>query len=338
MSYLKPLKFSAVLPRVRLALVIAAAAMTLGMIEAQTVNWVEVASGTPSARCCVGMAYDGATHSTVLFGGDNTGEIYGDTWVWSGGWLHASPATSPSARFGAGMAYDAAAGTIVLFGGQTSTGTYPNDTWTWNGADWVQQFPPVSPPGRAFNTQGMAYDAATQTVVLFGGNNSDGALDDTWTWDGIAKTWTQQNPGASPSPRGAPMAYDAATQTVVLFGGSGNGSAVYGDTWTWNGTTWSQHFPTPAPSPRGSPAMTYDAGLGVVVLFGGAVGGMWQDSTNDTWIWTGVTWRQIHPATVPPNRYNFGIDYNPVNKAVFMFGGYSSTVVRSDTWLLALEP
>ena len=38
------------------------------------------------------------------------------------------------------------------------------------------------------------------------------------------------------------------------------------------------------------------------------------------------------------NQYSFGMDYDPVNKAVFMFGGYSSGPARGDTWLLALEP
>jgi hypothetical protein len=37
----------------------------------------------------------------------------------------------------------------------------------------------------------MAYDAATRTVVLFGGLGAeDKPLNDTWTWDG--STWTEQ--------------------------------------------------------------------------------------------------------------------------------------------------
>jgi hypothetical protein len=91
----------------------------------------------------------------------------------------------------------------------------------------------------------MAYDATTQTVVLFGGNNSAGVLGDTWTWNGLTKTWTQQNPAASPSARSAGMAYDAATQTVVLFGGTGSGGVVLTDTWNWNGTTWTRRPPRP---------------------------------------------------------------------------------------------
>ena len=39
----------------------------------------------------------------------------------------------------------------------------------------------------------MAYDAATGTVVLFGGRASDGLVfNDTWVWDGA--TWTKQFP------------------------------------------------------------------------------------------------------------------------------------------------
>ena len=318
--------------------ILAAAVMTqAGTTKAQTVNWVEM--GSPSARSSMGMAYDWATKSTVLFGGGGTGVIYGDTWIWRGGWSHLSPATSPSARAGAGMAYDGAAGNIVLFGGDDSTGTDLNDTWTWDGTTWTQQFPPLSPPAR--DQMGFVYDPATGRVVLFGGGNSSATvfLGDTWTWDGIAKTWTVQNPAASPSARRAPMAYDTSTQTVVLFGGSTGGGAVeFTDTWNWNGTNWTQQFPASAPSARTNANMTYDAAIGAIVLFGGYPGTSWQDTLNDTWIWNGVTWRQIHPATAPPDRYSFGMDYDPVNKTVLMFGGFSSGPALGDTWLLALEP
>ena len=286
-----------------------------GTMDAQTVNWVEVESGTPSARTSMSMAYDLATKSTLLFGGANSGTTYGDTWNWRGGWLQLFPATSPSARYGAGMAYDAAAGNIVLFGGQSSLipgGTYLNDTWTWDGITWTQQFPPVSPSARIH--MGMLYDAATQTVVLFGGVNSAGSLGDTWTWDGVAKTWKQDSPTASPSARNQTgVAYDAANHTVVLFGGYGNGSVANGDTWTWNGTTWTQQFPASSPPALTGAAMTYDAAFGVVALFGGCVGGIWEDTTNETWIWNGTNWTEIHPATVPPNRYAFGMDYDPIH-------------------------
>jgi len=134
------------------------------------------------------------------------------------------------------------------------------------------------------------------------------------------------------------MTYDVATQTVVLFGGgNGSGTVEFTDTWNWNGTTWTQRFPSSSPLARTNANMTYDAGLGRGVLFGGFAG-IWEDSLNDTWVWNGTNWKEIYPATVPPNRYSFGMDYDPVNKATVMFGGYSSGPARGDTWLLALAP
>jgi hypothetical protein len=322
----------------RLLFVAPSIMMCAGALEAQTVNWV--ATGSPSARSCMGMAYDGATQSTVLFGGvgPSSDQVYGDTWIWRGGWLQKAPATSPSPRTCAGMAYDAAAGNSVLFGGYSSSGTFLNDTWTWDGTTWTQQFPPISPSARS--QPAMAYDATAQTVVLFGGCNiSSGpcVLGDTWTWDGVAKAWTKLNPASSPSARRAPIAYDNASGNVLLFGGDNAVGVQYTDTWNWNGTTWTQQLPASSPSARTSAAMTYDASLGMIVLFGGYAG-IWEDSLNDTWIRNGTTWTQIHPATTPPNRYAFGMDYDPVDRVVVMFGGYSSTVARGDTWLLALEP
>jgi hypothetical protein len=315
-----------------LPLFIAVVVMMHSTIDAQTVNWVEMSS--PSARCCMSMAYDEATHSTVLFGGDGLG----DTWIWQGAWFRLNPATSPPGRSGAGMAYDGAAGNLVLFGGVSSTGTILNDTWTWDGTTWTQQLPAVSPPAR--NQMALAYDGATKTVVLFGGCNvTSGAciLNDTWTWDGVAKSWTQQHPAASPSARRAPMAYDNANHTMLLFGGDNSVGVQYTDSWNWDGTNWLQLFPASTPTARTSANMTYDPKLSMIVLFGGCAG-VWEDSLNDTWTWNGTTWTEIYPATVPHNRYAFGMDYDPVYKVVMIFGGFSSGPALNDTWLLALAP
>jgi hypothetical protein len=93
------------------------------MAEAQSLDWVEPSlPSLPAARGDAGMAYDAATHATVLFGGGNgtilkPTIVYGDTWIWRNGWFQQSPAASPSARGGPGMAYDPTTGTVVLFGG-----------------------------------------------------------------------------------------------------------------------------------------------------------------------------------------------------------------------------
>ncbi len=147
-------------------------------------------------------------------------------------WTRQAPASSPPARSNAAIAYDAATGTVVLFGGFTraagGTVTF-GDTWTWDGSTWTKQSPASSPPARG--AASMAYDAATGTVVLFGGSGANGPFSDTWTWDG--STWTKQNPATHPGALFlSAMAYDAATKTVVLFGGASN-SGPSGATWTW---------------------------------------------------------------------------------------------------------
>jgi hypothetical protein len=95
---------------------------------------------------------------------------------------------------------------------------------------WTKQAPVTHPTPR--KDASMAYDAATRTIVLFGGDGTSHPLNGTWTWDGT--TWTKQAPATSPSADSASMTYDAATGTVVLFGGH-NRNGMLGDTWTWGG-------------------------------------------------------------------------------------------------------
>jgi hypothetical protein len=140
------------------------------------------------------MTYDPQMHASLLFGGGNGGIYpavrYNDTWTFSreNRWSQLSPATIPPARQGAGMAYDPTTGTVVMFGGCPGWDTTMNDTWIWDGVNWTQEFPAVSPPARTFQTQGMAYDPLTETVVMFGGG-----LGDTWIWNGRRKTWTSSS-------------------------------------------------------------------------------------------------------------------------------------------------
>ena len=300
-------------------------------------SWVEPQeSVSPPGRCCMGMAYDPATHSTVMFGGFTNPTILGDTWTWTAlhGWSQLSPASSPSPRQGQAMAWDGTAGNIVLFGGMDSNGTYLNDTWTWDGATWSQQFPPASPAGRRFDNPSMAYDKVTRTVILFGGIGSSGGLGDTWTWDGQTAAWTQQFPAASPSARRAPLAYDDVTRSVVLFGGDNSGPA-FTDTWTWDGSTWTQQFPASFPSARSTPQMAYDDELGEVVLFGGFGGP--GDNLNDTWTWDGINWTERHPVKVPPGRWEAGMAYDPLASSLLLFSGFG-THTLDDTWVFGWIP
>ena len=49
-------------------------------------------------------------------------------------------AKDPNARFGSAMAFDEARGRTVLFGGLLADRTPLDDTWEWDGTDWVQRW------------------------------------------------------------------------------------------------------------------------------------------------------------------------------------------------------
>jgi hypothetical protein len=294
-------------------------------------TWTQQAPATsPHRRADAAMAYDAATRTIVLFSGPVT---YRDTWTWDGStWTKQAPTASPPARRFASMAYDAATGTIVLFGGVNFIhGTHIlRDTWTWDGSTWTKQAPTASPPARRFAS--MAYDAATGTIVLFGGVNfihGTHILRDTWTWDG--STWTKQAPTASPPAReGAAMAYDAATRTIVLTGGTNGsqGSHVLSDTWTWDGSTWTKQAPTAHPSARTGARMAYDAATGTIVLFGGVSS---HGYFSGTWTWDGSTWTKQAPTVHPAARAFETMAYDAATGNTVLFGG-AGRVLFADTW------
>ena len=305
-----------------------------GLGEAQALQWIKPALvGLPSNRCCGAMVFDPLMGASLMFGGGNGGinppVRYSDTWTFSSavGWSQLSPATAPSPRQGAGIAYDPTTGTVVLFGGRAGNSVYLNDTWTWDGVTWTRQFPPISPRGCEFDTQGMAFDRATENIVMFMGGNCSPSLAETWVWNGRAKTWTQRFPPTSPPPSDATIAYDEANRNVVLFGGNMN------ETWTWNGIAWSQQFPVTSPPPRGLPAMAYDPSIGSLVMFGGSQAP--PSAFNDTWTWNGSAWTQIQTTFTPKGRWAAAMDFDPYLRSLVLFGGeLEGDPFTNQTWLL----
>jgi hypothetical protein len=277
----------------------------------------------PPGRTWASFGYDAALYQLVLFGGNDGGTVYGDTWTWKHGiWTKRDPARSPSARTGAAMVYDPATRQLLLFGGSSKPGTsggFKGDTWAWTGSTWRELHPAASPSAR--HNADMIYDSATGNVVLFGGY--DGRyLGDTWSWDGT--TWTQLSPATSPSPRDSePLVYDPATQTAIMYGGFNTGGRL-SDTWSWDGTTWTEL------SPAASPGVVtiawqgaYDAASGQVLLFGGDPGS--DRKPHDlTWDWTGTNWTQLSPDKSPLRREYGSMTYDALNQRIVLFGGASN--------------
>ncbi len=297
-------------------------------------------TNSPSTRCCAAIAFDPNSNSTLLFGGNHPvmeGVQYaeaGDTWkLQNGQWTPLSPVTSPPVRSGASMVYDAANNNLVLFGGTTGSSDL-NDTWIWDGSNWTlaNDGTSNSPPGRRFDSQGMAYDTNMPAVVMFGGIDYTNAVffNDTWVWNGTTKTWTQMYPVSSPSPRRTVLATDP-SGNVMLFGGTGS-SGNLADTWVWDGTNWNLQSPAASPSARDMHNMAFNPNVGAVVLFAG-YGGL-----NDVWTWDGTNWTQTSPSAPTPERYAFGMDYDSAADGMFVFGGFSTGPAINDTWEFTVGP
>lgn len=268
---------------------------------------------SPPPRDNGAIAYDAATHQVVLFGGvsdEGNTPIIGDTWIWNGSdWIQQHPATSPPARDFASMAYDAATGQLILFGGGEGGKRLPNqappplnDTWTWNGANWMQLHPANVPGARS--QAGMVYDAAVQSVILFGGLDARGPteLNDTWAWNG--SNWLQLQPKSQPplsivipgdtlyldEPT---MAYDAATHQIVLalMGSSQNTHTTRQVDWVWDGTTWS---PLQGATPDGEYGiLAYDPALHSVIELTFYLHALEDIFENKLWQWDGQKWRLL---------------------------------------------
>ena len=310
-------------------------------------SWTAVAQtkgSGPMPNGAASMAYDTRIGAIVMFGANGGLAAPSDTWEFDGGaWTEITPSNEPSTPVGAVTAYDDATGQLVSFGGTPTGGLgLSSDTWTFNGLLWTDHASSAAPPAR--DGASMAFDPSTRELILFGGengnSNGNGALGDTWAWNGIS--WKQVSSPVSPTPRSdASMVYDHDLNAVLLFGGYGletGGSTGYlSDTWAFNGT-WTQVPTGTSPPARDLAAMSFGGNVGEVVLFGGSNGNSAESVLGDTWTFHGTTWTQQSPATSPAPRAGASMDYEAttLNEPV-LFGGYGNAgnpngTIYGDTW------
>jgi hypothetical protein len=172
----------------------------------------------------------------------------------------------------------------------------------------------------------MAFDAARQRMVLFGGDSLGGTLfGDTWEWDGAH--WTQVEDTGPGARAGHAMAYDSGRSRVVLFGGGV--PALRGETWEWDGQGWTQVEDT-GPEPRQGHGLVYDGGRSRTVLFGGEASG--SVLRGETWEWDGQGWTQVQD-TGPTPRKSHAMAIAGGAQGVLLYGGETDGGTGvADTW------
>jgi hypothetical protein len=293
---------------------------------------------SPSARAEMGFVYDVARKVTVAIGGSfGFHTRFPETWEYDDTtWARKFPAQFPSGRDRPAVAYDPARRVSVVFGGSSpADDLFYNDTWEYDGINWIQKFP-LNPPSPR-NGATMAYDTRRGKMVLFGGYRWEGRyvfFDETWEYDGAQ--WKQLFPANRPAAREtAAMVYDIGRGKVTLFGGGRiAGSVVFNDTWEWDGVNWVRLFPDASPPARWAHSMAYNQRRQRIVLFGGLTGTT--NAFNDTWEFGGNSWERISVGAAPPARWDHGMAYDAEHDRTILFGGMFSNFGRfgwrNDTW------
>ncbi|MCI4321310.1 MAG: hypothetical protein L3K18_03760 [Thermoplasmata archaeon] len=306
-------------------------------------NLTSVAVGTPGPRIDGGITTDSTDGGAVVFGGylpPPNGTLLPaeprDTWRFHNGtWARlATGATAPSSRVIPAMADDPGIGGVFLFGGYDQFNQTPfNDTWTLVAGTWTPAGNASSPTPRLAPM--MAYDTATDGVILFGGSG----LNDTWSYAHGA--WTLLHPSRSPPGRVAGvLTDDPADHELVLWGGEAIvggplGVVYYNDTWTWANGTWT-NLTSSAGGPSGavSASAAYDSTSQQVVLFGGAAR---ISDFNATWSFHAGKWTNATPVGFSPStRSGATMADDPTDLGVVLFGGVCSRSsiggLCNDTW------
>jgi hypothetical protein len=236
-------------------------------------------------------------------------------------------------RTEASLAYDTKRSIAVLFGGtsrwtQTEGWESTNDTWEWNGNDWVQYQPEHSPLPRY--SAGIAFDENRGVAVLFGGIGQNPAYQnifysDTWEWDG--QDWQEVSPSTRPPARQDPsMFFDPLQGTVVMYGGyyidpATQTSVFLDDAWEWDGETWRQ-LVFDEPRRNSASAIVYDPIRQLPMLM----------DAEGLWFWQESSWVQPNFPVSPPSRWGSQMIYNPDIQQIILFGGFKDKDVFDDTW------
>ena len=278
------------------------------------------------------MAFDPASNGSVLFGG--VGGSYYDyvelstTWfLQNGTWENLTSAlrTAPSARNGASMVYDAHDHELLLFGGSHPGASVPsppvalNDTWAYRGGAWVNITRNSTTEPAPRYSAGMAYDAATGSVVLYGGGYGwNGRRNDTWEFSGGNWSNISRTVGAGPPALVGPdMAYDSTDSAVVLYGGDSS-RTFPNSTWEYTAGAWKNVTSGVSPGANYRGTLVDDpADSGVVLAAGENLTGF----VRSTWEFHSGNWSRVNASVAPAGMFEAMGDYDPTLSRVVLYGG-----------------
>jgi hypothetical protein len=254
----------------------------------------------------------------------------------------------PEARMGPGAIYDAANRRMILFGAYRPTSVERlQDLWELSlNPGETPRWRTLSPEGtgpawrQGFST---VYDSVNRQMVLFGGADATGLLNDTWALSlrpGHRPRWRALGTaGDAPEKRYRHSAiYDAENRRMIVFGGDAGGPTLR-DIWTLTlgpgaAPTWTRQSP---------------AGIGPELVLDGyaiydapnrrlLIRDMWSTDTwslslpaNGTPAWSRLS---VSGVPAPPGYFQSAI-YDAAGQRMIVFGG-AGPALFGDAWALSL--
>lgn len=189
-------------------------------------------------------------------------EIVDELWTYDlrcESWTRVEGSAGPSFRSRSGFVVDTSRGRALLFGGRdrraATMAPYVNlgDVWALDleTLAWTQVTTTGDAPSPRSNPA-VAYDAARDRMIVYGGNTSNSGLsptgvDDTYALDLATNTWSAIA-GDGPPPRYA-HAYAQTATRFYVFGGTASFDGFLNDTWFFDFATdtWTRITPSGTP-------------------------------------------------------------------------------------------
>jgi len=317
-------------------------------------DWLLLDDGEegPQERWGHATIYDPLAHRMVVYGGlgcvgHECGVLFADTWsldMATFTWDTLDVGTGPSERQDHRAIYDPLRRRMLVFGGRDVHSIF-NDTWAFDltGLTWSRlDDGSAGPPPRYGHA--MAYDDATDRLIVYGGSNG-GARNDIWAFHLATNTWEQLRTGAygeqDPQPEAGRIfpgaVVDPVRRRLIIYGGyTYTVTDPHYDVWALDlaSATWTEL--DAGPFAGFGQAGVYDSANDRAVFYGGKRQGT-EISAALVALSLGhdPDWEVLDDGSSgigPGARYYHTVIYNPMRSSVVVFGGLQGATLAKDTW------
>jgi len=344
-----------------------------GMLTTFTTSAQQWSHSGPLPRVGDSAVLDTATNKTIVFGGaatrlNDSGQNLADVW-WllnTGGvglsWTTAQiTGPKPAPRSDQSAVYDPGTNRMIIFGGGLGFASpCANDVWALSNANgtggsptWTRLSPSGTPPPPRLRHAAL-YDAGTNTMIVYGGNDCFSTrYGDLWVLShangqGGTPTWTQLSP-TGPAPLGRQdlsAVYDSANNRMIVYGGEEGVPSLDPNVWVLTNANGSGGEPAwiqlsiagDAPPARQFHSAVYDSSNNIMTVFGGRNES--GQALNDVWILSNAngigtsSWSQLSPPLTvgPVPTYAHAAVYNPASNKMTVLGGIGTVFADSGTF------